>query len=137
VIRGIALGKLNHTTTTKLFSQREMVMASILSVVLSCAGFLRAIVFDTPMLETIAVTTVLALIVVISIGLGTVLPLVLRKLHVNPAHSSTTIQVVMDILGVLLTILVSRLILDFGSPILRSPTLTSYNNTTTTATNYN
>jgi len=136
VIRGIALGKLNHANTTKLFLQREMVMAFTLSVVLSCAGFLRAVVFDTPMLETIAVTTALALIVVISIGLGAVLPLVLRKLHVDPAHSSTTIQVVMDILGVLLTILVSRLILDFGSPTLRSPALTSYNNTTTTTTNY-
>ena len=68
-------------------------MAMSLCAILSTAGFLRAIVFHTPLPETVAVTASLALIVFSSICLGAILPLVLKKLGVDPAHSSTTIQV--------------------------------------------
>ena len=87
-------------------------MAAALSSILSCAGFLRAAAFRTPFPETIAVTASLALIVFSSICLGAVLPLLLQKLGVDPAHSSTTIQVVMDILGVVVAVAISSLILD-------------------------
>lgn len=90
-------------------------MALSLSAILSLAGFVRAIAFATPLPETVAVTSALALIVFSSVCLGAVLPLVLKKVGVDPAHSSTTIQVVMDILGVVLTVIVSSVILD--SPI--------------------
>jgi Mg/Co/Ni transporter MgtE len=79
------------------------------------AGFIRASAFRTPFPETIAVTASLLLIVFSSICLGAILPLGLKKLRVDPAHSSTTIQVVMDILGVLLAVVVSSVLLD--SPI--------------------
>jgi Mg/Co/Ni transporter MgtE len=54
---------------------------------------LRAVAFRTPLAESIAVTSALALIVFSSICLGAILPLILKKLGVDPAHSSTTIQV--------------------------------------------
>ena len=47
-----------------------------------------------------------------SIIFGATLPLLLKSLNVDPAHSSTSIQVVMDILGVVLTVLVSTMFLD-------------------------
>ena len=87
-------------------------MAVALSSILSLAGFLRAAAFRTPFPETIAVTASLMLIVFSSICLGAVLPLILQRIGVDPAHSSTTIQVVMDILGVLLAVAISGLILD-------------------------
>ena len=87
-------------------------MAFALSSILSLAGFVRAIVFQTPFPETMAVTLALSMIVFSSICLGAILPLLLQKLGVDPAHSSTTIQVVMDILGVVLTVLVSTMVLD-------------------------
>lgn len=68
-------------------------MAGALSGILSLAGFARAILFHTPFAETIAVTSALMLIVFSSICLGAVLPLFLKKIGVDPAHSSTTIQV--------------------------------------------
>lgn len=111
VIRGLALGTLNESTQTQ-FLWRELKMAVALSSILSTAGFIRAIAFATPLHETIAVTSALALIVFSSICLGAVLPLFLKRLGIDPAHSSTTIQVVMDILGVLLTVVMSTLILD-------------------------
>ena len=60
----------------------------------------------------IAITASLALIVLISVTLGAVLPLLMKRLGVDPAHASTTIQVIMDILGVVLTVVVSTAILD-------------------------
>ena len=139
VIRGLALGTLNEKTQGQFLS-RELKMAAALSGILSTAGFARAAVFRTPFAETVAVTSALALIVFSSICLGAVLPLLLKKIGVDPAHSSTSIQVrvlayeprqalnasnyscglvslqvVMDILGVLMTVVVSSVILD--SPI--------------------
>lgn len=111
VIRGLALGTLNERTQAQ-FLWRELRMSFALCAILSLAGFIRASVFRTPLPETIAVTTALSLIVFSSICLGAVLPLLLKKLGVDPAHSSTTIQVVMDILGVVLTVAVSGALLD-------------------------
>jgi len=111
VIRGIALGTLNDDTQRQ-FLNREFKMAFSLSCILSLAGFVRAAAFRTPFAETLAITTALALIVFSSICLGSILPLVLRRLKIDPAHSSTTIQVIMDILGVVMTVLVSTAVLD-------------------------
>ena len=87
-------------------------MVCSLSIVLSTAGFIRAVLFRTPLAETLAITLSLSLIVFCSICLGAVLPLLLKKIKVDPAHSSTIIQVIMDILGVVLTVFVSSSILD-------------------------
>lgn len=111
VIRGLALGTLNEQTQMQ-FLTREFKMATCLSAILSVAGFVRAIAFRTPLPETIAVTTALTIIVFTSVCLGAVLPLLLKAVGVDPAHSSTSIQVVMDILGVVLAVAVSSLLLD-------------------------
>lgn len=111
VIRGLALGTLNEQTQGQ-FLQREVKMAAALSGLLALAGFVRASVFGTPLPETVAVTAALWLIVLTSVCLGAVLPLALRRLGVDPAHSSTSIQVIMDILGVVLAVTMSSLVLD-------------------------
>lgn len=121
VIRGLALGTLNESSQGQFLS-REVRMAFALSAVLSAAGFLRAALFHTPFPEAVAVTVALSMIVFSSICLGAVLPLLLQKMGVDPAHSSTTIQVIMDILGVVLTVLVSAAVLDsaFGKLLIKS-----------------
>ena len=96
VIRGLALGSLNDKTRNQ-FLTRELKMAASLSVILSIAGFVRAIAFRTAFPEAITVTSALFLIVFTSICLGAVLPLLLERIGVDPAHSSTTIQVIMDV----------------------------------------
>ena len=111
VIRGLALGTLNSRTQGQ-FLIREFKMAASLSCLLSVAGFIRAAVFRTPFPETIAVTSALFMIVFSSIVLGAILPLGLKKIGIDPAHSSTSIQVIMDILGVVLAVAMSTLILD-------------------------
>ena len=111
VIRGLALETLNEQTQSA-FLLRELKMAGALSVILSLVGFLRASLFHTPFLESLAITAALTTIVFTSVCLGAVLPLILKRLGVDPAHSSTTIQVIMDILGVYIAVFVSKIILD-------------------------
>ena len=111
VIRGLALGTLNPLTQSQ-FLIREAKMAAALSILLSMAGFVRAILIRTPIPETLAVTAALFVIVITSVLLGAVLPLGLKRIGIDPAHSSTSIQVIMDILGVVLAVVMSTLILD-------------------------
>mmetsp|Transcript_11484 Transcript_11484/g.22914 ORF Transcript_11484/g.22914 Transcript_11484/m.22914 type:complete len:489 (+) Transcript_11484:49-1515(+) len=112
VIRELALGTLNERTM-KPFLKQEAKMAFGLSGLLGLTGFIRAALFRTPPGETIAVTASLCAIVAISVGIGSTLPLVMKKVGIDPAHSSTTIQVLMDIFGVLITVSVSSLVFSF------------------------
>jgi len=111
VIRGLAVGTIRGGSISS-FLKDEFTVGLILSVILGIAGCLRAAVFLTPLLETSAITTSLVMIVMISVLLGATLPLGMKMVGIDPAHSSTTIQVLMDILGVTITVVVSGLILD-------------------------
>ena len=111
VIRGLATGKVD-ADNVKPYLRNELMTGFYLSVALGVAGCIRAAVFFTPLAETIAITASLVLIVAISILLGTILPLLMRLAKIDPAHSSTTIQVLMDILGVGITVYVSSFVLD-------------------------
>jgi cation transporter-like permease len=117
VIRGLATGSLNIYNRSK-FLRRELRMAITLTAILSIAGCLRAVLLThTNPRETLAITSSLALIVFTSICLGALLPLLLQRINIDPAHSSTTIQVIMDILGVVLTVQVSAWTLGVALPL--------------------
>lgn len=113
VIRGLAVGTIDPHNPQKVL-KRELAMGVALSLVLGVAGCIRAAVFMTPWLETVAITASLFMIVSISIILGAIMPLGMKLSGIDPAHSSTTIQVVMDILGVTITVCVSSFILETG-----------------------
>ena len=110
-IREIALGRLPDSAKLK-FVLREALMASALCLVVGAFGFVR-VHFNgsvTPE-ETITVTLALMLIVFISVIVGALLPILFQAVGVDPANSSTSIQVVMDISGVLITCLMATLLL--------------------------
>jgi cation transporter-like permease len=110
-IRGIALGSLNSHTRNH-FLRTEISMAFTIACIVGVFGFFRAVLsFRTTFMETIAITTALVTIVFISIATGASLPFVLQYFRADPAHSSTTIQVIMDILGVLITCAVATVML--------------------------
>jgi Mg/Co/Ni transporter MgtE len=112
VIRGLAVGSLTEQTTSH-FIVRELIMAFALSTLIGAAGLLRAFFSaQTTLPETIAITVTLIIIVFVSIVTGALLPLLLQQLRVDPAHASTSIQVIMDISGVLLTCSISSFLLD-------------------------
>ena len=93
------------------FLLKEFAVGFFLSVILGIAGWIRAAVFATPFYESMAITSSLFLIVLVSVILGATFPLAMRFVGIDPAHSSTTIQVLMDILGVTITVGVSSLVL--------------------------
>ena len=93
-------------------------MALGLSALIGLTGFIRCSLFVVPWGETIAITTSVCVIVATSVAIGSTLPLAMKKVGIDPAHSSTTIQVIMDILGVLTTVMVSSFVLSW--PIFKS-----------------
>jgi cation transporter-like permease len=111
VIRSLAVGTLNKRTM-RSFLLSEAKMALCLSILIGMTGFIRAAMFRTPPGETIAVTASVCAIVAISVAIGCTLPLGMRRVGIDPAHSSTSIQVVMDILGVLITVCVSTFVMS-------------------------
>lgn len=112
IIRGLAIGAVNDFNIRRVLV-REVIMAFCISSLLGVAGFIRCLFsFQTTLPEKFAITTALVLITFISITLGALLPLLLKYIGIDPAHASTSIQVIMDITGVLITCVVSYTLLD-------------------------
>ena len=111
VIRGLATGTISPSNT-QAFIRNELLIGLCLSIILGVTGCLRALAFSVPLPETICITTALLMIVIISVAIGATLPLGMKHVGIDPAHSSTTIQVLMDILGVTITVYVSAAVLD-------------------------
>lgn len=112
VIRGIALGSINDKNFRQ-FLARELLMAVSLSIMLGSVGMIRSFLSPhTSNSESFVISLALVTIVFISIVLGSLLPFGLQYLKSDPAHSSTTIQVIMDILGVVITCTTATVLLD-------------------------
>jgi Mg/Co/Ni transporter MgtE len=87
-------------------------MAISICILLSIVGLGRCMLSTaTSGQETLAITLALSIIVFTSILMGSILPLGLFYIGFDPAHASTTIQVVMDIAGVLITCLIASFVL--------------------------
>jgi Mg/Co/Ni transporter MgtE len=112
VIREIAVGSLTRANRAA-FVRKECLMAVALAAVIGLFGLLRVSVFASiSRPEAVAISLALLCIVLISIVVGVLLPLLFQRIGLDPAHSSTTIQVIMDISGVLITCLVASALLD-------------------------
>ena len=111
VIRRIALGTLSNSSIYSYLT-KELTMAVTLSFLLGLTGLIRGALSSSSYPEVLAITFSLVTIVFISIVFGSILPLILFYFKIDPAHSSTSIQVIMDILGVCITCIVSNFLLD-------------------------
>eukprot|EP00929_Paragymnodinium_shiwhaense_P008433 TRINITY_DN11238_c0_g1_i1.p1 TRINITY_DN11238_c0_g1~~TRINITY_DN11238_c0_g1_i1.p1 ORF type:complete len:390 (+),score=105.26 TRINITY_DN11238_c0_g1_i1:159-1328(+) len=123
VIERIYAGQLQvDMDTCGTVMARQLTVGALLAAILSVGGFMRAFISqyyfraaDTSGSEAlrgcVAVTASLAVIVVTSAILGTLLPFALASLGLKVAHAGPTIQVVMDIMGVLITCSIANLIL--------------------------
>lgn len=112
VIRGIALGSIDDKNT-KIFLYRELIMAICLSFTLGFIGLIRTILFsNSTYQEGFVISIILIMIVFLSIVFGSLLPLGMQLFKFDPAHASTTIQVIMDILGVVITCFTAHVLLD-------------------------
>ena len=86
-------------------------MAVAISLIMVLAGFARVTLFYGSYQDAIAIAASLLAIVFISIVVGASLPLLLHQLRLDPAHAGATIQVIMDLAGVLITCMVCSVLL--------------------------
>ena len=87
-------------------------MSVVLSVILGSVCLLRAAFSPSSTVEIVAIVISCIIIVIVSVLAGACLPLCLQRVGIDPAHASTTIQVIMDISGVAITMVVTTALLD-------------------------
>jgi magnesium transporter len=113
VIQGMASGEINSSNMFK-FMRREFLMAGIIALVLGAFSFAR--IFLTHggghIRGSLAVSLALAIIVMVSVVLGSCIPLILKRLRLDPAYSAGPgLATLMDVLGLLIYCYIGKLIL--------------------------
>lgn len=110
VIRGLATGEISERGLCA-YVWGETKMALCLSVVMVVAGYARVWLFGYTGIDAIAISTSLVAIVFSSVIIGCTLPVLLHRLQLDPAHAGATIQVIMDLAGVIITCAVCSVLL--------------------------
>ncbi|MFA5075333.1 MAG: magnesium transporter [Candidatus Babeliales bacterium] len=112
VIRGLATGEITRKDGLRIFL-REFGVALLMASVLVGVAFFR--VYASPkasLLDAFTVCLALFLIIIASMLLGTLIPLLLERFDLDPAHSAAPfLATLMDIFGVLIfCFVVSRIL---------------------------
>mmetsp|Transcript_3596 Transcript_3596/g.10445 ORF Transcript_3596/g.10445 Transcript_3596/m.10445 type:complete len:282 (-) Transcript_3596:348-1193(-) len=118
VIRGLAMRKYSaDADSMRQVLLNQILIAGLLGSLLGLGGLLR--VWVTPhstMLDSVAIGASAFLIVLTSVLLGTLLPFLLARARIDPAHAGSSIQVLMDVLGVVITMVVCNAVLGTVDP---------------------
>lgn len=112
VIRGLATGALDTSEScirTTLLEQAAV--GILLGGALSAAGFARVYLTSGCLVNSAAIALSVLGIVSTSCLLGSGLPFMLARAGVDPANAGTSIQVIMDILGVAITCVTCDMVL--------------------------
>lgn len=109
-IQGIASGEINYSNIRR-FIRREMFMALMMALILGLTSFLRVYVTEGDMIAGSIVSISLALIVMTSVILGSSIPLLLKRMGIDPAFSAGPfLATVMDILGITIFCYISKIV---------------------------
>ncbi len=110
VIRAVSLGELGRKTAFRIF-WREVLLASQLGACLGILAFLCALIFNPPTRAMTVAATVL-LVVVMGAVTGSMLPLLFKRLGMDPAlMSNPLIAAIVDMMGVVIYFNVAILLL--------------------------
>lgn len=110
-IQGLAAGDIRNSNMLK-FLFREMRIGMGIGFLLSVAAFFRVYLTTGSYFEGFAISLALGLIVMLSVVLGSLVPLILKRLNIDPAYSAGPfLATAMDILGVLIYCTICRLVL--------------------------
>ncbi|CAK0758335.1 hypothetical protein CVIRNUC_002612 [Coccomyxa viridis] len=119
VIRGLATGRIKATRSAiRQTMAQQCFVGLLLASGLTVAGFARVYITEGSLLDSVAISASLFCIVMSSVLTGTALPFGLAMMGVDPANAGTSIQVLCDIAGCLITCLTCKLILEQASGIL-------------------
>lgn len=110
VIQGLASGEINFSNALK-FLRREFLMAIVLGLLLGVTGFLRVFFSTYSVIGSFTIGLTTGCIVVTSVVLGSLTPLILKRIGSDPAFSAGPfLATIMDILGVLMFCYIVKLI---------------------------
>lgn len=111
-IQGLASGEINYSNVYRFF-KREFLMAIMLASILGLTSFARVYFTHGKFLNSFVVSFSLGLIVLVSVTLGSFIPLFLKRFNIDPAFSAgPLLATVMDILGILIYCYIGKLILS-------------------------
>jgi magnesium transporter len=111
VIQGLITGELHRWNIFK-FLRREFCMSIILAAIIAFVSFVRAYVSSATLIESMAIGCSSGAIVIVAVMLGAIIPLVLKRLSIDPAFSAGPfLATLMDILGILIYCYITKLIL--------------------------
>ncbi len=117
VIRNIALKKISSRQHVVAVVVQEGAIGLLLAVGLFVVGFVRVLLTrggwgDVAVREALTIGAALFLIVLFSVVIGACLPLLFHfVLRLDPAHAGSSVQVVMDVLGVTITCIIASVTL--------------------------
>lgn len=111
VIQGLSSGDINDANVYK-FLKREFLIGFVLALFLSFIAFFRIYLFHQDFWGSAVVSLSLGIIVFMSVFFGSMLPIALKRFHVDPAFfAGPFLATVMDILGILVYCYIAYLIL--------------------------
>jgi magnesium transporter len=113
IIRAIALGEMTPRDWPRVLG-KELLIGIALGALLSFAGFARAILGSSPHVAyAMAFTVAASVIAVVTLGtlVGSLMPLAIKKLGLDPAVSSTPfVASIVDVIGLCLSFPVARIV---------------------------
>lgn len=111
VVRGIALGEVTPLTAWRLVS-RELCLAVIIGGTMGVVAFVRVYLFHAAegIEAALAVSSSLLAVMLLAVSLGTLIPLALNFVKIDPAHAGPVVAVLVDLSGVLIICVVCQLI---------------------------
>ncbi|MFA6066438.1 MAG: magnesium transporter [Candidatus Babeliaceae bacterium] len=101
-IQGMATGEINDANRWR-FIGREFLMSLLIATLLSVFSFIRIYATHHQLWGSLTVSLSLGIIIIVSVLLGSCMPLLLKKLNLDPAHSAgPLLATLMDIIGLLI-----------------------------------
>lgn len=111
VIRAMAVGEIRVRDFFKVIF-REMRLGLILGLAMAVIGYLRAVLLNSPIDLSLTVSATIVAVVTVSSTFGAVMPIIGKKLGLDPAvFSAPMITTVADALGLVIYFQFARLIL--------------------------
>jgi magnesium transporter len=112
IIRGLAVGEIKLREWPRVLL-RELLMGLVMGLGLGAVGFLRVLVTaDGSIPFALTVATTLIGIVTTGCTVGAMLPIILKRIGLDPATSSTPfIASLVDVLGIIIFVQAAKLIM--------------------------
>lgn len=99
IIQGMASGEITRANLKRFF-KREFSLAGLLALLLAVTAFVRAYITSGNALGSVTIACAVAAVVVVSMVIGSTIPVLLRRIHIDPAYAAgPVLATLMDILG--------------------------------------